>query len=352
MASSSLYERIEQRRKELGSALTVVGHHYQAEDVIRHADLRGDSLELARRTAAVDSKYIVFCGVYFMAESAALLAGEGQQVHLPDPSAECSMALMSPADRVESAMQLLTRNGRKVVPLAYVNSTLDVKAVVGRYGGAVCTSANAKVMLEWAMKQGDGVLFLPDENLGGNTADQLGISEADRHRIDIRDNCAALDTKAADRAALLLWPGFCSIHTCFTPERVAGIRAAHPGIKVVVHPECTPATVQASDAAGSTSFIIRYVEEALDGETIAIGTEVNLVKRLAEQHKARLTIMPLLESACPHMAQANEERLALCLDALVEDGQGGLGSRYRVSVAEELKAPAKACLERMLAVCN
>ena len=346
MTHSALYEGIEARRREFGPALTIVGHHYQAEEVIRHVDFRGDSLELARRTAKADSEHIVFCGVYFMAESSALLAKPGQRVYLPEPSAECSMALMSPADLLENIMAALGRSGRKIVPLAYVNSTLAVKAVVGRHGGATCTSANARVMLEWARQRGDAVLFLPDKNLAQNTADLLGIPENARHELNIKEGGKRLDTDAANKAQLLLWPGFCSIHTRFTVRQVERMRAEHPGAKIVVHPECTSKVVAAADAAGSTSFIIRYAAEAPAGSTVVVGTEINLVERLAEEHKGRVTVLPLVESACTHMAQTTEERLG----AALEDIAAG-GSDFLVTVPEEIKAPAKEALERMLAAC-
>jgi quinolinate synthase len=344
---TELFDRIERHRRNFGKDLTIVGHHYQCDEVIRHTDLRGDSLELARRTAQVDSRYIVFCGVYFMAESAALLAREGQNVYLPEPSADCSMAMMSPASLVERVMRRLGEGGRKIIPLAYVNCSLAVKSVVGRYDGAVCTSANAEVMLRWAMDRGDAVLFLPDKNLGQNMADRLGIAELDRAIISIKHQGDNLDLSMANRAKLLLWPGFCSIHTRFNLKQIARVRAEHPGALVVVHPECAPEVVKDSDAAGSTSFIIKYVADAPAGSTIFIGTEINLVERLAQQHKDRLTILPLVESACTHMAQTTEERLGAALDALAAGSD-----EFLVRIGEDLRAPAKASLERMLAACN
>lgn len=352
MNQAAYFQAIEERRKAFGADLTIVGHHYQAEEVIRHVDIRGDSLELARKTANADADYIMFCGVYFMAESAALLARQGQEVHLPEPSAECSMALMSPPASVEGVLTALMRGGRKVIPLTYVNSTLDVKAVVGRFGGSVCTSANAKIMLEWALGEGDAVLFLPDRNLGMNTADLLGIPETERHQVDIRRKGEAVNLAEADKARLLLWPGFCSIHTHFTVPQVEAVRKERPEAKVIVHPECTPEVVRASDGAGSTSYIIRYASELPDGETLIIGTEVNLVKRLAEQHKGRITILPLTESSCPHMAQTTEERLAAAMEALAAGKATGAASPFLVNVSEDLKAPARAALERMLEICK
>jgi len=352
MTTASLSQRIDERRKDLGDALTVVGHHYQAEEVIRHADIRGDSLELARKVADISCEYIMFCGVYFMAESAALLAKKGQQVHLPEPSAECSMALMSPPDYVEGVLKALMRGGRRVIPLTYVNSTLAVKAVVGRFGGSVCTSANARTMLEWALGEGDAVLFLPDENLGLNTADALGIPESDCCRVDIRRKGEAIDAAKTDQAKILLWPGFCSIHTHFTVAQVEAMRKAQPKAKIIVHPECRPEVVRSCDGAGSTSSLIRYAAELPDGETLVIGTEINLVERLATQHKGRITILPLDASSCPHMAQTTPNALYAALDALLHSRATGKKSAFLVSVPDGLKAPAKAALERMLAVCS
>lgn len=347
MTDSSLNDFIEKTRRAYGTDLTIVGHHYQADEVIRHTDIRGDSLELARKIPQVDSRYIIFCGVYFMAESAALLARASQKVFLPEPSADCSMAVMSPAPLLDAVIASLTRNGRKVIPLAYVNSTLAVKAVVGRYGGSVCTSANARIMMEWARKQGDAVLFLPDKNLGSNVADDLGIPELDRHVISIKHKGQNLDLSMADRAKLLLWPGFCSIHTRFNVKQIERVRKEYPGARVVVHPECTPEVVKASDAAGSTSFIIKYAAEAPSGSTLVIGTEINLVERLAKEHQGRITILPLVESACTHMAQTTEERLGAALKALTQKSDA-----FLVNIEEELKVPAKASLERMLAACS
>ena len=344
--TNDLSASIESMRRELGSRLTIVGHHYQEDAVIQHTDLRGDSLELARRVAVVDSEHIIFCGVYFMAESAALLARPGQKVHLPEPSAECSMAMMSPASLVDAVMRELTRNGRTVVPLAYVNSTLGVKAVVGSYGGSVCTSANAQKMMEWAFDQGDAVLFLPDRNLGSNVADLLGIAEEERHILNIRGKGTQVDLAEADGARLLLWPGHCSIHTRFTLRQIDRMRGEHPGASIVVHPECTSAVVAASDAAGSPSFIIRYVKERPAGSTVIIGTEINLVERLAAEHAGRLTVLPLVESACTHMAQTTEEKLAATLRAALAGSD-----EFLVVAPEEYRVNARAALETMLRVC-
>jgi quinolinate synthase len=352
MTLSKLYLAIEEHRQRLGKTLTIMGHHYQVSEVIRHTDMRGDSLELARRVSCVDSGHIMFCGVYFMAESAALLAQPGQQVHLPEPSAECSMAMMSPAPLLDKVLDLLNSRGRKILPLAYVNSTLAVKAAVGRHNGAVCTSANARVMLEWALKESDAVLFLPDRNLGQNTAKLLGLPPAEQHVLDIRDNAGRMDLAAAHRARLLLWPGFCSIHTRFNLRQIERVRQEHPGVRVIVHPECTPEVVAAADQSGSTSFIIQVASELPAGSTLAIGTEINLVERLAEEHKGRIAILPLVESSCVHMAQTTEGSLGAALDALVSCEKKRSASPFLVRIPGEFKEPAKATLERMFKVCG
>ena len=278
-----------------------------------------------------------------MAESAALLAGPGQQVHLPEPSAECSMALMSEATAVEAVLDRLEAGGRKVTPLVYGNSTLGLKAAAGARGGAVCTSANALPMLRWALEQGDAVLFLPDRNLGWKTADALGLPLGERAVLRLRGGDPG--QAEARTARLLLWPGFCSIHTRFTTRQIVRLRAEHPGALVAVHPECSPEVVAAADAVGSTSFLIRYVAEAPAGSTCVLGTEINLVERLAAEHRDRVMVLPLVESACTHMAQTTEERLADCLDAVAAGGDA-----FAVRIPEGMKEQAKNALERMFRV--
>lgn len=336
---------IEELRTSLGERVTILGHHYQQQNVIDHCDFRGDSLELARRVSDIEAEHIVFCGVYFMAESAALLARPGQQVHLPETSADCVMALMSPAPLLDRVISRLTANGRNLIPLAYVNTSLDVKAVVGRHGGAVCTSANAGKMLDWALRQGDGVLFLPDKNLAVNTAREFGITGRDAHLLDIRKRGEAVDLDAADKAMLLLWPGLCSIHARFSVAQIEAARAADPACRVVVHPECSPAVVRASDAAGSTSFIINYVKNAPEGAHIHIGTEINLVRRLGRENP-HLRVEPLRSSACSHMAKVTPAKLHRTLEHISKN------TASPVAIDPETAGYARASLERMLAVCR
>lgn len=337
---------IEDLRKEFGQDIIVLGHHYQQQSIIDHCDFTGDSLELARKIPDIVAKNIVFCGVSFMGESAALLAREEQSVFLPEPSADCMMALMSPGKRVESVLSKLTASGRKLIPLAYVNTFVDTKAVVGRYNGSVCTSANAATMLKWALDAGDGVLFLPDKNLGKNTAKKLGLKDSEICEINVDHLGKSLDLEAATKAKLLLWPGFCGIHAKFTSEHVVAARSADPNAKIIVHPECTPEVVDRVDAAGSTSFIIKYVQSAPDGTHIYIGTEINLVRRLEREQASRLHIEPLVPSACLHMAKVTPAKLRRVLEQ-VQKGNG-----KKVIIPQQDIEPARVTLERMLHVCK
>lgn len=339
--------RIEELRAELGSRVTILGHHYQDHSVIKHTDLQGDSLELARKVEHIDSEHIVFCGVYFMAESAAILAKPGQKVYLPEMSANCIMAQMAPASLVETVIERLNEK-RKVIPLTYVNSSVAVKAVTGKYGGSVCTSANAEIMLRWAYTQSDAVLFLPDKHLGWNTADAIGIPEGKRHKLNIRNNGEEMDMQAANDASLILWPGCCAIHARFNERQITNRKSEHPHAKIVVHPESSPEVVKTSDASGSTSYIIDFINKADDGDTIIVGTEVNLVERLAEQYKGTKTIVPLLESECSHMDRTKPYHLLSALESIA-DPKNPAYPPCIVRVDPAVAADAKLALERMLA---
>ena len=339
--------RIEELKRKYGADLVILGHHYQDDEVVRHVDIVGDSLELARRIPDIEARNIVFCGVYFMAESACLLARPGQRVFLPDHEADCAMARMARAEDVENVLNRLTASGRKVVPLAYVNSSLAVKAVVGRFGGAVCTSSNARVMLEWAFRQGDAVLFLPDRNLGRNTARVLGIPEEEQVIIDAAGK--NLNSDAVQHAKLLLWPGCCPIHeSLMKPDMVDAFHSHFPGCRVLVHPECTPDVVNRCDGAGSTAYLIKEVEKAAaEGRepAICIGTEFHLVHRLMERYADRINVIPLAQAVCPDMEKVTAANLLDTLEGL-ESGKG------EVHVDEALKAPARESLARMLENCR
>lgn len=350
-SDTGLSTAIRALKQQLGPKVCIMGHHYQAQEVVDHCDIVGDSLELARKVADVTAPHIVFCGVYFMGESAVLLATPEQKVYLPDTGANCVMSLMTPAERLEALcakLAALPTSGGKpaMIPLAYVNTSLAVKAVVGRYGGAVCTSANASTMLQWALDSAERVLFLPDKNLARNVARDLGLDEGRIHQLDIRKNAAA-DLDAAAAARLLLWPGCCAVHAKFAPQYVAKARQAWPGCTIVVHPECSPETVRAVDAAGSTSFIIKYAEQAVrrGGGAVVIGTESNLVERLRARHQGRGVIVRLRDAFCSHMGKVTAAKLHATLAAIAA------GTATPLSVTEADKAPARASLQRMLDAC-
>jgi quinolinate synthase len=336
-------QSIRRVKERLGKDLLIQAHHYQREEVIRHSDHRGDSLELARRIPGSTAQAIMFCGVSFMAETAAILAGSERRVFMPAREAGCSMSNMAPADRAEAVLARLCSAGRRVIPLAYVNTSAAVKALCGRFGGAVCTSANAETMLAWALRQGDGVLFLPDRNLAENTAEALDIPDTRRLRLNIRGQGEHIDLAAAAKAELLIWPGSCCVHEVMGPEHVAEVRQRDPDAKIIVHPECPPVTVRAADAAGSTSGIITYCAEAPDGAAIYVGTEINLVERLAAQYRGKKLIRPLLASRCVNMAKTSENNLAAALEAL--------DTAAPVRVPCETADQAKAALARMFEAC-
>lgn len=338
-AQQNITQRILEQKRRLGARLSILAHHYQADDIVAHADITGDSLELARRIDQLDAELIIFCGVYFMAESAAILRRADQQIYTPEPEATCPMADMATPTAVERTLEILGKE-RTIVPLTYVNSSAAVKAVVGKAGGSVCTSANASTMLRWALERGDAVLFLPDRHLGWNTANKLGIPLEERQLIDT----TFPDTAAAAKARLLLWPGHCPVHDAYGADLVAKARKAHPGCLVAVHPESPPAVVAAADADGSTSFLIRWCEEAPEGSTLVIGTEASLVDRLAKRYAGRKHILHLDKSWCEDMRKTTAQKLADLLE--------NIDTVRPENVAEEIKLPARLALERMLQACS
>ncbi|MDP4014784.1 MAG: quinolinate synthase NadA [Candidatus Nanopelagicales bacterium] len=335
-------------KKELGDRLFILGHHYQRDEVIQFADVTGDSFKLAQRAAAQKSaEFIVFCGVHFMAESADILTGDNQTVILPDLAAGCSMADMADISQVERAWATLEDAGvaGTTVPITYMNSTAAIKAFTGRHGGAVCTSSNAKRVLQWAFDRGDRVLFLPDEHLGRNTAVlELGLSLDDCVVYDPHKPDGGLSEEDLRAAKMVLWRGHCSVHARFSPKCVAEVRKRIPGIKVLVHPECRHEVVSAADLVGSTEFIIKTIESAEPGSAWAIGTELNLVRRLAQQHPdKRITFLDQSVCFCSTMNRIDLPHLRWALDEL---------SRGRVvnpiKVDPETSIWAKVALDRML----
>ena len=311
---------IEEAKASLGDRLLILGHHYQRDEVIRWADARGDSFRLARIAADSAATDIVFCGVHFMAESADVLTAPGQRVILPDLNAGCSMADMADLDQVEEAWESLGRivDTSRVVPITYMNSSAAIKAFVGRHGGAVCTSSNARAVLEWALDRGDRVLFVPDQHLGRNTGFAMGFADEEMRLWDPRREHGGLTDDEVRSARILLWRGWCSVHQRFTPQHVADFRAAHPTGEVIVHPECAHEVVEVADRVGSTERILEWVHAAAPGSVIGVGTEIHMVQRLAAEHPDR-TVVSLDPLVCPcsTMFRIDGPHLAWCLERLV-----------------------------------
>ncbi|GAB3150305.1 quinolinate synthase NadA [Micromonospora sonneratiae] len=318
-----LVARATAAKAKLGDRVFVLGHHYQRDEVIQFADVTGDSFKLAREAAArPDAEYIVFCGVHFMAESADILTGDAQKVVLPDLAAGCSMADMAALSQVEAAWEVLADAGvvESTVPVTYMNSSADIKGFVGRNGGVVCTSSNAKRALTWAYEQGQRVLFLPDQHLGRNTAVlEMGFDLDDCVLYDPHKPNGGLTAQQLRDAKMILWRGHCSVHGRFTLDSVNEVRSRVPGVNVLVHPECRHEVVTAADRVGSTEYIIKTIEAAPAGSAWAIGTELNLVRRLALAHPDK-EIMFLDRAVCycstmnridlPHLVWALEELAA------------------------------------------
>lgn len=350
----ALVERARAAKAALGDRVFVLGHHYQRDEVIEFADVTGDSFKLARDAAGrPDAEFIVFCGVHFMAESADILTGPDQQVVLPDLAAGCSMADMARLAQVEDAWDAMAEAGVQdsVVPVTYMNSSADIKAFCGRNGGVVCTSSNADVALEWAMAQkahlddGAKILFLPDQHLGRNTAVlQLGMSLEDCVVWDPLQPGGGLTAEELHGARMILWKGHCSVHGRFSEDVVDELRLKHPGINILVHPECKHEVVLKADLVGSTEFIIKTIEAAEPGTTWAIGTELNLVKRLADAHPDK-TIVFLDRNVCycSTMNRIDLPHLVWAMESLVA---GRVVNR--ITVDPDTERDALVALQRML----
>jgi quinolinate synthase len=333
----------------LGSRVFVLGHHYQRDEVMRWADARGDSFGLSRLAAGqTEAEYIVFCGVHFMAESADVLTGGGQQVMLPDLNAGCSMADMADIDQVEEAWEEMSRvvDMARVVPITYMNSSAALKAFVGDHGGAVCTSSNARAVLTWALEAGERVLFFPDQHLGRNTGYDMGFGADDMRVWNPRLAMGGLSDVEVKGSTLLLWKGHCSVHQRFRPEHVAAFRAEHPGGIVMVHPECAHDVVEMGDVVGSTDAIIRAVEAAPAGSVIGVATEIHLVNRLHNESPGKTVVcLDPLVCPCSTMSRIDPQHLAWILEGLVEGEV-----RNQIVVDAGVAASARVALERMLAI--
>ena len=348
--TAEVESRIWELKEQLGDQLVILGHHYQKDEVIQFADIRGDSLKLARDGAACrDAKYIVFCGVDFMAETAAILAQPGQTVLLPDLAAGCPLAHMADLPLVDKAWAELGEVldvEDEVMPITYVNSAAELKGFCGQHGGLVCTSSNAEDVLRWALQRRERVLFFPDQHLGRNTAKRMGISLEEMLLWDPRQPLGGHTAEDIRNAKILLWRGWCHVHQRFQPEHVQMWREQEPGIQVIVHPECTMEVVDLADDAGSTAHIIRRVEESPSGSKWAVGTEFNLVNRLAQEHPDKLIVSLSPEpSYCRTMNLITAQNLAQTLEEIVSGDPQNV-----IAVPEKVAHHARVALERRLEV--
>ena len=353
-SAEELDRRITAAKQTLGERVVVLGHFYQRDEIVKHADFLGDSFQLARAARSrPEAEAIVFCGVHFMAETADILSGEHQSVILPNLAAGCSMADMADEDSVEEAWEQLMDilgetddDGRQtVVPVTYMNSSAALKAFCGRHGGIVCTSSNAATVLEWAFERGRRVLFFPDQHLGRNTAKAMGIALERMPMWNPHKDLGGNTAQDLQDAEVILWHGFCSVHRRFTVAQIDKARAEHPGVRVIVHPECPMPVVDAADENGSTDYIRKAIDAAEPGSTFAIGTEINMVNRLADQHPEH-TIFCLDPVICPcsTMYRIHPGYLAWVLEELVA---GCVVNRISVDAATA--RDAEVALERMLA---
>jgi quinolinate synthase len=347
MTHDDMRARIRAHKAAFGRRLVILGHHYQQDDIIAFADFTGDSLKLSQLAARqADAEYVVFCGVHFMAESADILTDERVVVILPDLSAGCSMADMAAVEQLEDAWDRFARaTDQKIIPITYVNSTADVKAFCGAHDGACCTSSNARKVLEYALTQGDKVLFLPDQHLGRNTAYSLGHPLKSMVLYDPNAIDGGLSDDQIRDARFILWQGHCSVHQLFTVEHCSQIRKLDPLSKIIVHPECRWEVVQEADLAGSTEYILKVIEEAPDGTHWAVGTEAHLVNRLATRYAGRKVIRSLagIQCLCTTMYRIDLPHLTWALDELAA---GRVVNQIKVPPA--VRRDAVTALQRML----
>ncbi len=339
-----LIDKIKTLKNELGKKIIILAHHYQRKEIVDLSDCSGDSFELSQKAAYDnDAEYIVFCGVYFMAESAAILAGENQTVQIPDDDAGCWMSEMAESVLVEDAWkQVINITGKdSVTPMVYMNSDAAIKAHCGKNNGIICTSSNAHKAFKWAFQRREKIFFFPDEHLGRNTGNRMGLAPGEMILWDRDKPLGGNSEQEIKDAKVILWNGYCLVHTRFTVEQMEEKRKAFPDAKIVVHPECTQDVVNIADAVGSTSFIVNYAKEAAAGSEIIIATEVNLIERLAILHPDK-KILPLISSICPNMAKINLENLLWTLE--------NIGKVNLVNIPEEIKSDAKIALDNMLSL--
>ncbi len=343
---NTLDDRIAAAKARLGSDVVILGHHYQRDEVIKFADFRGDSLKLSFQAAEAEGRYIVFCGVHFMAESADILRREHQVVVLPDLNAGCSMADMADIGQVETAWRELSSLGLKITPVTYMNTTAAIKSFTGEHGGSVCTSSNAAAVMKWAFERGDKVFFLPDEHLGRNTAYRMGIPLDEMIVWDPYLELGGNTPEEIRNTRILLWKGYCSVHQRFGPEHVARLRRERPGIRIIVHPECRFEVAQAADEIGSTEGIIKAIKASPAGTEWAVGTEIHLVNRLGKELKDhRVISLDPSVCVCTTMFRITPQHLLWALENL-----GSCNVVNQISVDERTRHYARVALDRMLSL--
>jgi len=345
---NALDDRIAAAKARLGRDVVILGHHYQRDEVVKFADFRGDSLKLSFQASQAEGRYIVFCGVHFMAESADILRREHQAVILPDLHAGCSMADMADIGQVEACWSELCSllDSRKVIPVTYMNSTAAIKAFTGEHGGSVCTSSNAAGVMKWAFEKGEKVLFLPDEHLGRNTGYRMGIPLEQMIVWDPYQEFGGNTPETIRSARVILWKGYCSVHQRFTPQQVERVRREHPGIRVIAHPECRFEVAQAADQIGSTEGIIKAILASPAGTAWAVGTEIHLVNRLSKELQDHKVIsLDASVCVCTTMFRITPQHLLWVLENL---GEGNVVNR--ISVDERTRHHARVALDRMLSL--
>jgi quinolinate synthase len=345
---NALDGRIAAAKARLGQDVVILGHHYQRDEVVKFADFRGDSLKLSFQASQAEGRYIVFCGVHFMAESADILRREHQTVILPDLNAGCSMADMADIGQVEACWSELSSllDSPKIIPVTYMNSTAAIKAFTGEHGGSVCTSSNAAGVMKWAFETGEKVLFLPDEHLGRNTGYRMGIPLDQMIVWDPYQEFGGNTPEAIRSARIILWKGYCSVHQRFTPQQVERVRREHPGIRVIAHPECRFEVTQVADQIGSTEGIIKAIQASPAGTEWAVGTEIHLVNRLNKELKDHKVIsLDPGVCVCTTMFRITPQHLLWALENL---GEGNVVNR--ISVDERTRHHARVALDRMLSL--
>ncbi len=345
LKDSDVILEIKALKEELKDRVIILGHHYQQDEIIQFADVRGDSLILAQVAAKSPNPFIIFCGVHFMAESADMLSTKDQQVILPDLSAGCSMADMATGEDIEEAWKFISKaTNEKVIPITYINCTAELKAFVGRNNGTICTSSNAKKIITWGLTQGEKLLFFPDQHLGRNTCFDLGISLSDMVLYDPNKKNGGLTEEKIKKAKVILWYGYCSVHQGFTKEQAISLKEKSPETTIIVHPECSFEVVQASDLAGSTAYIIEQIKSAPAGSKFAVGTEINLVNRLAHEFKDKdIKSLSPFQCLCTTMYRIRPRWLLASLRSIKDEKPINV-----IKVPEDITKNALVALNRML----